>query len=108
MTNESGFSYGKLVLIRKGIGWNVAKLDYAASPRAWRGAPNRRRPFDVKKQTGTASLPWSACSGPCRGRASTAAYAAGFEPQDIEQYNTTMNMEFEWVRDFIILHYKAT
>ena len=34
--------------------------------------------------------------------------AASFEQQDIDQFNTNLNMEFEWVRDFIILHYKAT
>jgi len=34
--------------------------------------------------------------------------AAGLEQRDIDQYNRVMNQEYEWVRDFIILHYKAT
>jgi tryptophan halogenase len=34
--------------------------------------------------------------------------ASGFEPADIAQYNRVMQQEYEWVRDFIILHYKAT
>jgi tryptophan halogenase len=34
--------------------------------------------------------------------------AAGFEQEDIEQYNRVMDQEYDWVRDFIILHYKAT
>ncbi len=34
--------------------------------------------------------------------------AAGFEKEDIAQYNRIMDKEYEWVRDFIILHYKAT
>lgn len=34
--------------------------------------------------------------------------AAGFAQIDIDQYNRIMKQEYEWVRDFIILHYKAT
>lgn len=34
--------------------------------------------------------------------------AAGFEAADIAQFNAIMQQEYEWVRDFIILHYKAT
>lgn len=34
--------------------------------------------------------------------------ASGFEPEDTDAYNTIMNQEYDWVRDFIILHYKAT
>ena len=34
--------------------------------------------------------------------------SAGLDEADIHQFNRTMDMEFEWVRDFIILHYKAT
>ncbi len=34
--------------------------------------------------------------------------SAGFEPTDVAQYNKVMQQEYEWVRDFIILHYKAT
>ena len=34
--------------------------------------------------------------------------AAGFESEDTDQYNRIMSQEYEWVRDFIILHYKAT
>ena len=34
--------------------------------------------------------------------------SAGFEQGDVDQYNRVMSQEYEWVRDFIILHYKAT
>jgi tryptophan halogenase len=34
--------------------------------------------------------------------------SAGFDESDITQFNRMMDMEYEWVRDFIILHYKAT
>ncbi len=34
--------------------------------------------------------------------------AAGFADADRDQYNRVMSQEYEWVRDFIILHYKAT
>jgi tryptophan halogenase len=34
--------------------------------------------------------------------------AAGFDESVTHQYNRIMQQEFEWVRDFIILHYKAT
>ena len=34
--------------------------------------------------------------------------SAGFEHNDIDAYNRVMNQEYDWVRDFIILHYKAT
>ena len=34
--------------------------------------------------------------------------SAGFEQADTDQYNRMMSQEYEWVRDFIILHYKAT
>lgn len=34
--------------------------------------------------------------------------APGFEAEDTEAYNRMMNQEYDWVRDFIILHYKAT
>jgi tryptophan halogenase len=34
--------------------------------------------------------------------------AAGFDARDRDQYNAVMQQEYEWVRDFIILHYKAT
>ncbi len=33
---------------------------------------------------------------------------AGFDAHDVDQYNRVLNQEYEWVRDFIILHYKAT
>ncbi len=32
----------------------------------------------------------------------------GFADADIQAYNRVMNQEYDWVRDFIILHYKAT
>ena len=34
--------------------------------------------------------------------------SAGFAAADRDQYNRMMDQEYEWVRDFIILHYKAT
>jgi len=34
--------------------------------------------------------------------------APGFEPEETDAYNRVMNQEYDWVRDFIILHYKAT
>ncbi len=34
--------------------------------------------------------------------------AAGFSDAERDRYNRTMEQEFNWVRDFIILHYKAT
>jgi tryptophan halogenase len=34
--------------------------------------------------------------------------AAGFSDVDRSEYNRLMSLEYEWVRDFIILHYKAT
>jgi len=34
--------------------------------------------------------------------------AAGFADEDRDQYNRVMQQEYEWVRDFIVLHYKAT
>jgi tryptophan halogenase len=34
--------------------------------------------------------------------------AAGFDAADRDQYNRVMKQEYDWVRDFIILHYKAT
>ncbi|HTP38793.1 MAG TPA: tryptophan halogenase family protein [Steroidobacteraceae bacterium] len=34
--------------------------------------------------------------------------AQGFDPAVTLEYNRVMQQEFEWVRDFIILHYKAT
>ncbi|MDE2251291.1 MAG: tryptophan 7-halogenase [Gammaproteobacteria bacterium] len=34
--------------------------------------------------------------------------SVGFEAADVDQYNRVMQQEYEWVRDFIILHYKAT
>ena len=33
---------------------------------------------------------------------------AGFDAADRAKYNEVMRQEYEWVRDFIILHYKAT
>jgi tryptophan 7-halogenase len=34
--------------------------------------------------------------------------ASGFDAADRDQYNRVMKQEYDWVRDFIILHYKAT
>jgi tryptophan halogenase len=34
--------------------------------------------------------------------------ASGFDETVTQQFNRMMTMEYEWVRDFIILHYKAT
>ena len=34
--------------------------------------------------------------------------ATGFDDAVTEQFNRMMKLEYEWVRDFIILHYKAT
>jgi tryptophan halogenase len=34
--------------------------------------------------------------------------AAGFDAADRDQYNRTMQQEYEWIRDFIVLHFKAT
>ena len=34
--------------------------------------------------------------------------AAGFDDADRQQFNRLVAQEYEWVRDFIILHYKAT
>jgi len=34
--------------------------------------------------------------------------ATGFADEDRDQYNRVMKQEYEWVRDFIVLHYKAT
>jgi len=34
--------------------------------------------------------------------------SAGFDAADRDKYNAVMRQEYEWVRDFIILHYKAT
>ena len=34
--------------------------------------------------------------------------ASGFDSAEVAQYNKVMQQEYEWVRDFIILHYKAT
>lgn len=34
--------------------------------------------------------------------------SAGFDSADVDKYNQVMNQEYDWVRDFIILHYKAT
>ncbi|MBU6258126.1 MAG: tryptophan 7-halogenase [Burkholderiales bacterium] len=34
--------------------------------------------------------------------------AAGFDAADRDQFNRLMNQEYDWVRDFVILHYKAT
>ncbi|MBL8307504.1 MAG: tryptophan 7-halogenase [Rubrivivax sp.] len=34
--------------------------------------------------------------------------SAGFDDADRDQYNRMLSQEYDWVRDFIILHYKAT
>jgi tryptophan halogenase len=34
--------------------------------------------------------------------------SAGFDAADVAEYNRTIRQEYEWVRDFIILHFKAT
>ena len=34
--------------------------------------------------------------------------STGFDAADRDKYNEIMRQEYEWVRDFIILHYKAT
>jgi tryptophan 7-halogenase len=34
--------------------------------------------------------------------------ATGFDAAVTEQFNRMMKLEYEWVRDFVILHYKAT
>jgi tryptophan halogenase len=34
--------------------------------------------------------------------------AHGFDPAVTQQFNDMMQLEYEWVRDFIVLHYKAT
>ena len=34
--------------------------------------------------------------------------SAGFDEQVSDQFNRMMKIEYDWVRDFIILHYKAT
>ncbi len=34
--------------------------------------------------------------------------SSGFDDADRDQYNRTIQQEYEWVRDFIILHFKAT
>jgi tryptophan halogenase len=34
--------------------------------------------------------------------------SAQFDAADRDQYNAVMKQEYDWVRDFIILHYKAT
>ena len=32
----------------------------------------------------------------------------GFDGRDVDEFNRLMRMEYEWVRDFLILHYKLT